>query len=110
MGTGSCLKFFQNFWLALLFIGRQGKALAGTMLGDRFRRQVVEFTRDNVLLDLTIPRVGKALGNPVGQSKKLLVRQFLDGFFDFGQRAHATTIADYRRPRKPDSAFQPVVL
>ncbi len=57
------------------------------MLGDRFRGQVVEFTRDDILLDLAIPRVGEALGDPVRQLKKLLVRQFFNGLLDFSQRA-----------------------
>lgn len=68
------------------------------MLGNRFRGQVVGFTCDDILLDLTIPRVGKALGDPVRQLKKLLVRQFFNGFFDFSQRAHAKMMATALSP------------
>jgi hypothetical protein len=51
---------------------------------------------------LLLPSVD--LGDPVRQLKKLLVRLFFSGLFDFSQRAYWIIIARGSSRRKPDSA------
>lgn len=64
--AGSRCHSFVLLWSSPKARGRRYNARSA-LLGARFRGRVLEFTYGKVLLDLTIPRAGKAPGDPAHQ-------------------------------------------
>lgn len=69
-------------------MGREGRAVSGTMFGQGLFRQRIEFSSESVFLKFAVPLVSETLLHPIVQTVLVGLRKSLDGILNVFNRAH----------------------